>query len=693
MDLVSWTFGGNLPDPDKPILIDALSPSTSYSYNQIVSKTRQLIAGLRAQGIEPGDCVCVNCFNDLNYSVLYLGIIGAGAIFTGVNPAFTPNELSHHFSLTKPSLLIVEPKMLEKTLTAAKQAGIATDRIYVFDTETENPDPSILSWNALLENGEADWVTVESPHETVASYNSTSGTSGLPKAAMITHSYHVSQAASQCVETDYPRSRLLTLPPFHAFGSPILPSSIRQGIPTYIMRRYAEAPFLNAIAQYGISETYVPPPVLMALPKSELATREGLNSLRSIWMGGASVKFAQQKPLYDLLHEDACIRGVWGMTESGWITCVQDRTRREDDSVGQPLEGFEIRIVDEDGEPITEDHVSGEILARVPHPLLSYISNPVATANAFTPCGNYVCTGDIGYRVTDPETGVPSMFIVDRAKELIKVRGWQVSPTEVESELMQHPGIADAAVIGVKEADGVEEFARAYIVRKVVFSTADELLIDDKVLRTWLRERLAGYKVPAEFVFVPTVPRNGTGKILRRVLRETETVTKPAVVAPVHKRVDSAMSGLGVSNDPLGSNPVASDDSAAPIGHALSTVRSQVEMGAADAEAEAPVATAAPTVAEEDHLPITSTPPAADRKVSVTTTISTTSAPAPAADADETSPSSFPEKTEYDQKKPASIRRKLKKLASKKDRLVSRVMASWTQSMRVVRCEFASFRR
>lgn len=93
--------------------------------------------------------------------------------------------------------------MLEKTLTAAKQAGIATDRIYIFDTETENPDPSILSWNALLEHGEADWVSVESPHETVASYNSTSGTSGLPKAAMITHSYHVSQAASQCVETDY----------------------------------------------------------------------------------------------------------------------------------------------------------------------------------------------------------------------------------------------------------------------------------------------------------------------------------------------------------------------------------------------------------------------------------------------------------------------------------------------------------
>ncbi|OMP89056.1 putative 4-coumarate--CoA ligase 2 [Diplodia seriata] len=663
MDLVSWTFGGNLPDPDKPILIDALSPSVSYSYNQIVAKTRQLIAGLRAQGIQPGDCVCVNTFNDLNYSVLYLGIIGAGAIFTGVNPGYTPNEIRHHFALTKPSLVIVEPAMLQKTLTAAEQVGISTDRIYAFDTETENPNSSILSWTSLLEHGESDWVTVQSPHETVASYNSTSGTSGLPKAAMITHSYHVSQAAAQCEETGYARSRLLTLPPFHAFGSPILPSTIRQGIPTYIMRRYAEAPFLDAIAQYRVSETYVPPPVLMALPKSALATREGLNSLRSIWMGGASVKFAQQKPLYDLLHEDACIRGVWGMTESGWITCVQDRTRREDDSVGQPVEGFEIRIVDDDGEPITADNVSGELLVRVPHPLLSYISNPIATAEAFTPCGAYLRTGDIGYRVTDPVTGVPSLFIVDRAKELIKVRGWQVSPTEIESELMQHPGIADAAVIGIKEADGVEEFIRAYIVRKVVFSTTDEMLIDETVLRTWLRQRLAGYKMPAETVFVPAVPRNGTGKILRRVLREGQTIQPPK--APVHKRVDSAMSCLDSNSNPLGSNPVVPQDESAPIGHALSTVRSQVEMDCA---------VAVPSVAagEEDDAP--SDPPVEQKDV-VATTLPLQS----------NEVSSVDKKA---QRKPVSIRRKLKKLAAKKDRLVSRVMAGWTHSLHFVRHEF-----
>lgn len=564
MDLVSWTFGGNIPDTDKPILIDTVSPFNSLSLKQLATQVRQLIAGLRAQGVQPGDCVCVNCFNDLQYSVLYFGIIGAGAIFTGLNPAFTPNELRHHFDLTKPSLFIVEPPMLEKTLAAAKMAGIPTDRIYAFDTATPNLDPSICSWTALLSYGECDWVKPEDPDTTTASYNPTSGTSGLPKVAMITHSYHVTQAASQCEETGYQRSRLLTLPPFHAFGSPILPSSIRQGIPTYIMRRYAETPFLDSIARYSITETYVPPPVLMALPKSPLATRDGLSSLRSIWMGGASVKFAQQKPLYDLLHEDACIRSVWGMTEAGWITCVQDRTRRGDDSVGQPLDGFDIRIIDTDGNPITADDVSGEILVRVPHPFMSYVSNPVATAEAFTPCKTYMRTGDIGYRLTDPATGKPSMFIIDRAKELIKVRGWQVSPTEIESELMQHSAIADAAVIGIKEADGVEEFIRAYIVRKVVLSynSSDDTQIDEHSLRPWLRERLAGYKVPAEFSFVLAIPRNGTGKILRRVLREGPT--KPH--RTIQRRVDS-----GVCDEaqfivaPLASAPASDTPAVAPL--------------------------------------------------------------------------------------------------------------------------------
>ncbi|KAH7053306.1 AMP-binding enzyme [Macrophomina phaseolina] len=650
MDLVSWTFGGPVSDPDQPILIDALSPSNSLSLHQVAAKTRQLIAGLRAQGIKPGDCVCVNCFNDLQYSVLYLGIIGAGAVFTGINPAFTPNELRHHFDLTKPSLLIVEPPMLDKTLAAAKAAGMSTDRIFAFDTVTPNLDASIRSWNCLLEHGECAWLQVQNPDTTVASYNPTSGTSGLPKAAMITHSYHVTQAAAQCTATDYPRSRLLTLPPFHAFGSPILPSSIRQGIPTYIMRRYAENPFLNSIAQYGVTETYVPPPVLMALPKSPLATRERLRSIRSIWMGGASVKFAQQKPLYDLLHEDACIRSVWGMTESGWITCVQDRTRREDDSVGQPLEGFEIRIVDASGNPTTADNVPGEILVRVPHPLLSYISNPAATADAFTPCRTYLRTGDIGYRLTDAATGIASMYIIDRAKELIKVRGWQVSPTEIESELMQHPAIVDAAVIGIKEANGVEEFVRAYIVRKVILSSTSshETMLDETALRMWLRERLAGYKVPAEFEFVPAVPRNGTGKILRRVLRDDQI--KPQRAS--HKRVDSGVADMVHSADaPVRSEP---ETASSPLGPTLSRIKSADEQDGSLRDGAAKAAGhSSPEPLKRPSVPQPQVEPSSDGS-----------------------------------KPPRSVRRRFKKFVSAKHKHIIHVVVGWTHKLYEARHKF-----
>ncbi|KAF2143094.1 uncharacterized protein K452DRAFT_248860 [Aplosporella prunicola CBS 121167] len=536
MDLVSWTIGGTVRNPDEPLLIDALSPSNSLSFSQIKRKVRQLIRGLQASGVREGDCVCVNCFNDLQYSVLYLGIIGSGAAFTGVNPAYTTHELVHHFELTRPKVVIVEPPMLEKTLAAAEQIGLAGSNIFVFDTETPNTNSGLQSWTTLLERGESDWVTVADPDITPATYNSTSGTSGLPKAAMISHSYHVTQSEARCNVTPYKQSRLLALPPFHAFASPILPSSIHAGIPTYIMRRFAEAPFLTSISLYDISEIYVPPPVLMRMHKSEFATKEGLRSLRSIWMGGASVKYSQQKPLYDMLHPDAVIRQVWGMTEAGWVTTVHDTVRREDDSVGQPVEGFELTIVNtETDEPIVGDYEAGEIIFNAPHLLLSYIDNPTATTAAFSPCGRYLRSGDIGYRVTSA-SGVPSIYIIDRAKELIKVRGWQVSPTEIESELLQHPCIADAAAIGIKEANGVDEFIRAYIVRRG--AEQEQGLLDAASLREWLRGRLSGYKVPAELCFVDKVPRNSTGKILRRVLRgEGAKLQKP-----YHTRTDSALS-------------------------------------------------------------------------------------------------------------------------------------------------------
>jgi acyl-CoA synthetase (AMP-forming)/AMP-acid ligase II len=270
------------------------------------------------------------------------------AVYTGVNPAYTSNELVHHLRLTRPKVMIVEPHLLKAALEAAQEVGLPESRIYLFDvveTGTELNNPNLQSWQRLLEHGEKDWIGAEDPSRAVAQYASTSGTSGLPKAALLPHSYHVSQAILRLTDGSIPYSprRLTALPPFHVFATPIVPSAIRQGIPTYIMRRFEMRAFLECIQRFEITETYLPPPVLVGIPLSPFCSKEALRSLRQIWFGGASLRYGNQVPLYGLLHPDAKIQPVWGMTEAGWITAGTWPEKHQDDSAGRALPTFQVK--------------------------------------------------------------------------------------------------------------------------------------------------------------------------------------------------------------------------------------------------------------------------------------------------------------------------------------------------------------
>jgi acyl-coenzyme A synthetase/AMP-(fatty) acid ligase len=247
--------------------------------------------------------------------------------------------------LTQPKLLIVEPQLLSAALAAAAEVGLPANCIYAFDVVSKSDDASIPSWEVLLQHGERDWVTVDDTSRSIAQYASTSGTSGLPKAAMLPHSYHVTQAECRMTHGSLPyrSTRLTALPPFHVFATPVVPSSIREGITTYIMRRFDMQGFVNAVERFAISETYLPPPCLVGLPQTPYATREALASLRQIWFGGASLKYGNQLPMYALLHSEAKIQPVWGMTEAGWITAGTWEEKIEDDSVGRSLSYFEVK--------------------------------------------------------------------------------------------------------------------------------------------------------------------------------------------------------------------------------------------------------------------------------------------------------------------------------------------------------------
>ncbi|KAF2395878.1 acetyl-CoA synthetase-like protein [Trichodelitschia bisporula] len=505
MDLLSWTFADPDVQADKPILIDAADPTRSLSTAQLRSQVRRLIAGLQDTGIGPGDCVLVNAFNDVFYSVLYFGIMGCGGIFTGVNPAYKPAELAHHIALTQPKLIIAAPALLPSTLAAAAQCGLPPSAVYQFDLAPSSTTPGVQSWTSLLAPNERSWIIPADPATAPAHYASTSGTSGLPKAAILPHSYHVSQASflsSSAATLPYTPIRLTALPPFHVFSTPIVPSSIRSRIPTYIAPRLDIPSFIATVSTHGITETYLAPPTIVALGANTAATSGTLRSLRQVWFGGAQLARPNREPLLRALHPNAAIQPVWGMTEAGWVTAGR-LADTPDDSVGCVLPGYTVRVASD-----------GELLVRGPALMLGYLRNEEASAAAWG--DGWLRTGDVGRE----EGG--KVWVVDRAKDLLKVRAWQVSPAEVEGVILAHPGVADAAVVGVELGDGSGEVPRAYVVR-----AAGGGGVSAEEVRQWTGERLARYKVPEEVVFVDCIPKNPTGKVLRRVLREEAKNERP----------------------------------------------------------------------------------------------------------------------------------------------------------------------
>jgi 4-coumarate--CoA ligase len=517
MDLISWIFQESSHLDDTPILLDAANPNRCLTYSQLLCAVKEVISGLQHAGHRPGDCVMVNAFNDVYYTVLYLGIIGSGGVFTGVNPSYTSAELLHHMKLTKPKFLVVEPDLLEKTLQAAKEIGLDTANVYAFDHTTQLESAAIHSWTELLNHGQKEWAAVNDPNRTVVQYASTSGTSGLPKAALIPHSYHVSQAQLICDHDQVPYQirRLTALPPFHAFASPIIPASIRKRYPVYIMRRFEMGNFLQYVKEFQISETYLPPPVIIALPRHSMCNRSTMSSIRQIFFGGAPLKLAHREPLNAVLDQQAKIQPVWGMTEIGWITRGLWSETLSDESAARLQEGFEIRVLDENNNDVSHLKILGELVVKAPAPMLGYINNLTATKEIFAEDG-WIRTGDLGY----VKAGKP--FVIDRKKDIIKVRTWQVSPAEIEAVLLQHPDIYDAAVIGITLNNGMGEVPKAF----VVLLPGTKLKV--RTIKKFIAGKLARYKIPEEIVFIDAIPKNPTGKILRRLLRLEGKTVEPA---------------------------------------------------------------------------------------------------------------------------------------------------------------------
>lgn len=414
------------------IYIDAVRTDRSISHLQARKLIRQLIAGLRKAGVKRGDCVIIHSFNHIYYPILFLAIIGAGAIFAATNPGYTPVELRHHVTVTQATFLISEPELLESLLQAAKDTGISRSRIRILNTQPEQKCPDgFSSWTELMQHGEEDWVRFNDLHtcaNTTAARLTSSGTTGLPKATVTSHRNLIAQH-ELCYGLAVPKRpyqvvHVFALPMFHAAVAPRChTTAIKNGEIAYIMRRFEVEPFLRNIQTFQATELYIVTAMAVAIVMSPLLQKYSLKSIRQALAGAAPLSKETQAGIRKYLTPGAPFAQVMGMTEAtctlSWLDYPEDDLTG---SVGRVVPGIDVKLVDEEGNDISDYDVPGEMCVRGPTVIKGYFNNPEANKATFDQDGFYH-SGDIMY--CDGKTKL--WYVVDRKKELIKVRGFQVS--------------------------------------------------------------------------------------------------------------------------------------------------------------------------------------------------------------------------------------------------------------------------
>ncbi|PUU77830.1 hypothetical protein B9Z19DRAFT_1026498 [Tuber borchii] len=541
------------PLPKEPLYIDALNPNKFVSYYAYRSLVQRIASGLLALGLQPGDRVLLFSGNNIFFPSFFNGIIAARGIFTGANPSFTPREVEQQIRSSGARFLVTHRDKSDIAREAMGNVGLDEGNIFMFDEGLDiAADGEILRWrdksspgrtrhwSDIVEGGYDGfvWQELKTDEEldTTAAINYSSGTTGIPKGVQITHKNFVSNAHQviylRMLSDSIPDgSRWLgILPMYHAYGQAVYATvAPKCGALLYMLQKYDFGVFLTAIQKHKITAIAVVPPVMVDLAKHPDVPKFDLSSLNRLGCGAAPLSRDVSREVEERLmrgragEERVYLNQGWGMTEA---TCSVMGFHPDDmdgvGSVGELLPNCEGKIMD--AETATRElppNTPGEIWVRAPNVTKGYYRNKAATEDTITLDG-WLKTGDIGYY---NEAG--RWFIVDRKKELIKVKGNQVAPAELEGILLEHPSILDAAVIGVPHAE--DERPRAYIVAKPGTTvTADEI-------REWVKKRAIRYKwITGGVALIHAIPRNLSGKILRKELRDrakTEASDSGNVVA------------------------------------------------------------------------------------------------------------------------------------------------------------------
>ena len=493
---------------DKPALIDGPSGRT-LTYAELHISIDRVAAGLAARGFSKGDVLAIFSPNIPEYAIVFNSVARLGGINTTINPLYTARELANQLNDANARFLFTTPSFLDTVLEAAPNSSL--EEIFVLG-ESSQATP----FTDLLSSGDDPPNTVISARDDLVVLPYSSGTTGLPKGVMLTHynlvanlcQFHAFETRPRLEEDDMV---LAVLPFFHIYGMVVVMKlALSYGATIVTMPRFDMEEFLSLIERYRITTLPMVPPMVLGLAKSPLVDQYDLSSLRTLFCGAA--------PLGAELSIEAgnrvgcaVVQG-YGMTEASPVTHLSPKNASEakPGSIGKVIPMTEVRIVDVDNGADVGPNTEGELWIRGPQIMRGYLNQPDATSQSIDESGWYR-TGDIAYVDKDG-----FFYIVDRVKELIKYKGLQVSPAELEALLLTHRDVADAAVIPVPDEEA-GEIPKAYIVAKS--DEYDETILADQIM-AFIKDLVAPHKRIRLLEFTSTIPKSASGKILRRVLIE-----------------------------------------------------------------------------------------------------------------------------------------------------------------------------
>ncbi|CAD5214321.1 unnamed protein product [Bursaphelenchus xylophilus] len=466
--------------------------------------------------------VLQNCWQ---FAPIFLGVVSRGGCLSGASPLFTEAELSQQFNDAKCRVIFCMEYSLELALKARNDCPLIKHIVVVDATNSKKLPPNVVTFDyiLLLNPLTHELHTKVDVEKDMILLPYSSGTTGVPKGVMLTHKNFgtLVRSVSKVLDEellkkmdpkwDWNKEYLVSpLPLYHMYGFGFLWINILNGAQTVILKKYNPEIFFRVIQEYKVRFVAIVPPILVFMANSEIMNNYDISSLEYITSSAAPVGLELITALKKRFPTIKQISQAYGMTEMSMSSHIPVFGRDNIAASGRLAPNYEMKIIDRDTHETVPLGTVGEILIRSPTVMLGYFNRPKATAETVDKEG-WLHTGDLGYLEKDGW-----MYVVDRCKDLIKVKGLQVAPAELEDILLSHDNIKDSAVIGVPHPE-FGEVPRAFVVKNDPNLTAAE--VDRYIL-----EKCAPYKrLLGGVFFVDEIPKSPSGKILRRQLRDTKS--------------------------------------------------------------------------------------------------------------------------------------------------------------------------